>query len=69
MYKDTVFEGNVNNVRGIEDEQKGAKYRTLRYTKEDIEVPIEVLEPSRTECDRFVKKLAIQRRAEAIIPN
>jgi hypothetical protein len=34
-----MFESNVNNVRGIEDEQKGAKYRTLRDAKKDTEVP------------------------------
>jgi uncharacterized paraquat-inducible protein A len=30
---------------------------------------LEVLVPICTDCERFVKKFAIQRRAEAVIPN
>jgi len=33
-----MFRSNVNNVRGVEDEQKGTKNGTLRDTKKDVEV-------------------------------
>jgi len=49
------------NKRGPEMDPWGTPKRILKYFEE--------LLPRHTKCERFVKKFAIQRRADSVIPN
>jgi len=47
---DTTFRSNVNNLRGVENKQKGTKNGTLMDTKKMLK-HLKELAPRHTECE------------------